>query len=323
RIAKDVKETLRSDQDFSECLNTSSMKFKESTPKKHGVKQVQQSCLEEDCWELYIPDLEKSSLDYSPDDSQKFLSFNFDFPLIVFTFVGTELITPNLICPSTHQLLRSFSGDSRPDMSFHKSASPERLFSLARASLAGDMDLYHSRLTKDDLNDLIIKYKIPRNLHPRLPFEEFVMSELPVDAIGIYHQIFDFSGIRVPFSLFLLALIKHYRVYFSQLGPLGLNKRHPSEVINDPRPAAGSFSMADVCLLSAHVIKLREMPEGVLVLSGLSRVWKSRICDLVLWGDDGNVMGIHDFLCLPKWTGVEDLVVETPSAKILAKAEAS
>ncbi|GJS17841.1 putative ribonuclease H-like domain-containing protein [Tanacetum coccineum] len=57
RIAKDVKETLRSDQDLSECLNTSSMEFKESTPMKHEVKQVQQSCLGEDCWELYIPDL--------------------------------------------------------------------------------------------------------------------------------------------------------------------------------------------------------------------------------------------------------------------------
>ncbi|GKA59269.1 single-stranded DNA-binding protein WHY1, chloroplastic-like protein [Tanacetum coccineum] len=57
RIAKDVKETLRSYQDLSECLNTSSMKFKESTPKKHEVKKVQQSCLGEDCWELYIPDL--------------------------------------------------------------------------------------------------------------------------------------------------------------------------------------------------------------------------------------------------------------------------
>ncbi|GKE05100.1 putative ripening-related protein 1, partial [Tanacetum coccineum] len=43
RIAKDVKETLRSDQDLSECLNTSSMKFKESTPKKHEVKQVVRS----------------------------------------------------------------------------------------------------------------------------------------------------------------------------------------------------------------------------------------------------------------------------------------
>ncbi|GJR51616.1 hypothetical protein Tco_1402137 [Tanacetum coccineum] len=86
------------------------------------------------------------------------------------------------------------------------------------------MDMYHSRLTQDDLNDLIVKYKIPRDLYPRLPFEEFVMSELLDDAIGICHRMFDFSGVRIPFSLFLLALIKHYRVHFSQLGPLGLNK---------------------------------------------------------------------------------------------------
>ncbi|GJU25824.1 hypothetical protein Tco_1164445 [Tanacetum coccineum] len=49
----------------------------------------------------------------------------------------TELITPNLICPSTHQLLRSSGGDSGPDMSFDKSESLERLFSLARVRLAG------------------------------------------------------------------------------------------------------------------------------------------------------------------------------------------
>ncbi|GKB81272.1 hypothetical protein Tco_0948167 [Tanacetum coccineum] len=185
------------------------------------------------------------------------------------------------------------------------------------------MDLYHSQLTQDDLNDLIIKYKIPRDLHPWLPFEEFVMSELPDDAIA---------------------------------GPLGLNKgdwfsfakrRAPSPVciddnrssIDDPRPAAGSFSMADVRRLSVHVIKLRDIPEGVLVLSGL-------------------IMGIHDFLCLPEWTSVEVqeephhdirltlqrlpfyytppadidavtpdptpkyLAMGTPSAKIIAKAEA-
>ncbi|GJV13527.1 hypothetical protein Tco_1355068 [Tanacetum coccineum] len=42
-----------------------------------------------------------------------------------------------MICPSTHQLLRSSGGYSGPDTSFDKSASLERLFSLARASLAG------------------------------------------------------------------------------------------------------------------------------------------------------------------------------------------
>ncbi|GJV56525.1 hypothetical protein Tco_1457530 [Tanacetum coccineum] len=42
--------------------------------------------------------------------------------------------------------------------------------------------------------------------------------------------------------------------------------------------------MADVRCLSAHVIKLRDMPAGVLVLSELSQVWKIRICDSVLQG---------------------------------------
>ncbi|GKB28038.1 hypothetical protein Tco_0867439, partial [Tanacetum coccineum] len=39
--------------------------------------------------------------------------------------IRTELITLNLICPSTYQLLQSSIGDSGPDMSFDRSASPE------------------------------------------------------------------------------------------------------------------------------------------------------------------------------------------------------
>nr|GEU56573.1 hypothetical protein [Tanacetum cinerariifolium] len=223
------------------------------------------------------------------------------------------------------------------------------------------MDRYHSRLTQDDLNELIIRYKIPRDLHPQLPSKEFVMFDLPDNAIGVYHRIFDLSGVRIHFSSFLLALIKHYTVHFSQLGPLGLNKvvtfeksgfflidqrdipdymswRHPDSAINDLKPTAGSFNMEDVRQLSTHVVKLRDVPEGVLVLSGL-------------------IMGIHDFLCLPECPGVEvqeephhdirstlqrlpfyctspavaysvvldptlkDLAASNPSAKVVAKAE--
>nr|GEV31471.1 hypothetical protein [Tanacetum cinerariifolium] len=58
--------------------------------------------------------------------------------------------------------------------------------------------------------------------------------------------------------------------------------RHLDAAIDVSRPIAGSFNMVDVRRLSAHVIKLKDMPEGVLVLSGLSRVWKSHVCDLVL-----------------------------------------
>ncbi|GKD45860.1 hypothetical protein Tco_1270505 [Tanacetum coccineum] len=65
----------------------------------------------------------------------------------------TELITPDLICPSTYQLLRNSGGDSEPDSGIPVVTSdltpefwwcrcartelitPKRLFSLARVSL--------------------------------------------------------------------------------------------------------------------------------------------------------------------------------------------
>nr|GEV44293.1 hypothetical protein [Tanacetum cinerariifolium] len=238
-----------------------------------------------------------------------------------------------------------------------------------------DMDLYHSQLTLDDLNDLIVKYKIPRDLCPRLPLDDFVMFELSDDAIGIYHRMFDFSGVQIPFSSFLLALIKHYRVYFSQLSPLGLNKvitfkvlcwslqieptvtlfrvfhtlckqgdwfsfvkirapsllnildtmvwRHLDAAIDDQRPVAGSFNMADVCCRSTHLVKLRDMPEGVLVLFGLSRVWKSRICD-PLWAFTIFSAFLSGLVLRSKRSPIWiRSVVGTPSSKIDAKAKAS
>ncbi|GKE84998.1 hypothetical protein Tco_1558740, partial [Tanacetum coccineum] len=181
---------------------------------------------------------------------------------------------------------------------------------------------------------------IPRDLHPRLPSEEFVMSELPDDAIGVYHRIFDFFGVRIPFYSFLLAIIKYYKIeltmtlfrvfqtlckqghWFSfakhhALSPVCIDNnrscmkhwkngfvfidrraipdymswRHSSSAIDDPRPLAGSFNKDDVRRLSVHVVKLRDIPKRVLVLSGLSHVWKSQTYDLELKGADGNGMG--------------------------------
>nr|GEX54099.1 hypothetical protein [Tanacetum cinerariifolium] len=158
--------------------------------------------------------------------------------------------------------------------------------------------------------------------------ERFVTSELPDDAIGIYHRIFDFSGVRVPFSLFLLLepTVTLFRVFqalckqgdwFSFVKhrapfPVCIDDNHSS--IDDPRPVAGSFNMADVHHLSIYVIKLRDMPEGVLVLSGLSRVWKNHFCDPVLLGADGNV---REFMIFSTFLSGSVL-----SSKILAKAEA-
>ncbi|GKC82449.1 hypothetical protein Tco_1138166 [Tanacetum coccineum] len=147
-------------------------------------------------------------------------------------------------------------------------------------------------------------YNISLDLHPRLPPAEVVVLELPNDVIAIYHRMFDFSWVRIPFSSFLLSVIKHFKVQLSQIGHRGLNKaRHADLVITDLKPLFGSYDALEVRKLSAFILKLRDMPKVVLFLSGLSRVWKSLTYDPILRDSNGNVMGIYDFLCLPKWGG--------------------
>ncbi|GJU55433.1 hypothetical protein Tco_1229147 [Tanacetum coccineum] len=243
----------------------------------------------------------------------------------------TELITPDLTCPSTRQLLWNSDGDSGPDLSFDKSASLERLFSLARVSLA--------EASKPDLSFGWVHFSQlgPLGLNKVITFEVLCRSL----QIELTHW-------KSGFFFIDRWVILDAMVW-----------RHSDASIDDPRPSASSFNMADVHHLSAHVINIRDMPEGVLVLYRLSHVWKSRVCDPVLRGADRNVMDIYDFLCLPEWTGVEvqeephfdvrstfqrlpfyctplaaadavipdptleDLAVGTPSSKILAKAGAS
>ncbi|GKA88555.1 hypothetical protein Tco_0810319 [Tanacetum coccineum] len=107
----------------------------------------------------------------------------------------TELITLDLIFPLTYQLFWNSGGYSRPNLSFNKSASPERLFSSARVS-----------------------------------FLEASLSQI-----------------------------------------------YPSVVPGETIP--------------------HHVPQ--------SSIFQASLSVLDLNGADGNVMGIHDFLCLPEWTGAE------------------
>ncbi|PWA48008.1 hypothetical protein CTI12_AA393550 [Artemisia annua] len=80
--------------------------------------------------------------------------------------------------------------------------------------------------------------------------------------------------------------------------------RHPDSCVADDIPTSG-FSQDDVDRLKANIIRLRDIPEGVLVLSGLSRVWLNPMCDPVLRRHDDTDMSIHDFLLMPSWDGTE------------------
>ncbi|GJX08168.1 hypothetical protein Tco_0196100 [Tanacetum coccineum] len=95
------------------------------------------------------------------------------------------------------------------------------------------MHIYVSHLKDAELKTLIATYDIPLDLRPRLPDSNFRMINLPAGdtAIGIYSRIFDSSGVRIPFSSFLLAVLKYFKVHISQLVPLGLSKVITFEVL--------------------------------------------------------------------------------------------
>ncbi|GJV12801.1 hypothetical protein Tco_1354342 [Tanacetum coccineum] len=163
---------------------------------------------------------------------------------------STKLMNPDLTCPLTYQLLQSFPDCSGPNTSFDMLASPEYLSSLARASLAKDaIGSFHSAGS--------------------FGFEEgyYFQSALSVFADraddDVVSSLSDSVKTRGLSGFFLIdrKAIPDYMTW-----------RHPKSAIYDPKPVAGSYRMVGVRHLSAHVVKLRDMPVWVLVLSGLSRV---------------------------------------------------
>ncbi|GJU69263.1 hypothetical protein Tco_1255522 [Tanacetum coccineum] len=87
-----------------------------------------------------------------------------------------------------------------------------------------DMHSYSSTLTAKDVKALAFKHNIPLDLHPVALTAEWTMDKLTDDFIGLYEQYFEFSGVRVPFSTLLLAVLDHFRVHISQLVPIGLTR---------------------------------------------------------------------------------------------------
>ncbi|GKD36056.1 hypothetical protein Tco_1251565 [Tanacetum coccineum] len=231
------------------------------------------------------------------------------------------------------------------------------------------MHTYISRLKDTELENLIATYDILLDLRPRLPDLNFRMINLPAEdtAIGIYSKIFNSSSVRIPFTSFLLAVLKYFKVHISQLVPIGLSKvitfevlrrslniehtvtlfqvfqtlskqgdwfffakrrdpapvcmevvkfwlklwkekiflihrraipfhmpwKHPYSCITDKVPT--SFNQNYVDQLKAHIVKLCDIPEGVLVWSRLSSVWRNQMCDPVLRRPDNTGRGFIIF----------------------------
>ncbi|GJY82618.1 hypothetical protein Tco_0495994 [Tanacetum coccineum] len=176
-----------------------------------------------------------------------------------------------------------------------------------------DMPSSESTMTAKDVKSLALRHGIPLDLHPVALTKGWTMDKLSDDIIGLYEQYFEFSGIRVPFSAFLLAVIKHFRVHISQLVPLGLNQLTMFELYCQSLDIVPSvnlfrvfykvskqghwratpdamawrhydsdvndpvpedgFSASDVQVLTEQVVDLRPVPSRPFFQGGLATMW--------------------------------------------------
>nr|GEZ11433.1 hypothetical protein [Tanacetum cinerariifolium] len=87
-----------------------------------------------------------------------------------------------------------------------------------------DMHIYTSELTPLELKAVVSEYCIPLDLHPRLPHPGMTMNRLSSRYIGLYIEQLEQGGLRIPFSSFFLAMIRHFGVHVSQLVLMGVNR---------------------------------------------------------------------------------------------------
>ncbi|GKE04910.1 hypothetical protein Tco_1396928, partial [Tanacetum coccineum] len=140
-------------------------------------------------------------------------------------------------------------------------------------------------LSKNDLKDLAKTYRIPLDLHPRLPDPGFTMDCLPADAIGIYYEFLRFSGVRVPYSTFLLSVLKYFK---------SLKKWKNKFFLIDRRAIRDHLTWRHSCSCVSD-----DLPSN-----GYDRyVWFNKECDPVFQRVDDNAeMIIYNFMTLPSWS---------------------
>ena len=85
--------------------------------------------------------------------------------------------------------------------------------------------------TQGKLDDLCCDYHIPLSVNPILPDTGQTINQYPPGKIGLYSRYFDYVDLRLPFSVFFVDVLRHYRINISQLSLFGACKISHFEVV--------------------------------------------------------------------------------------------
>ncbi|GJT44305.1 hypothetical protein Tco_0953020 [Tanacetum coccineum] len=88
-----------------------------------------------------------------------------------------------------------------------------------------------SKLNQKTLDALCTKYHIPACVHPSLPGPDKNILQSLDGKIGVYTRFFDFANYRIPLSQFLVDVLDHFHIHFSQLSVFGADKVSHFEIL--------------------------------------------------------------------------------------------
>ncbi|GJX80805.1 hypothetical protein Tco_0328954 [Tanacetum coccineum] len=101
-----------------------------------------------------------------------------------------------------------------------------------------------SVLTQKALSIFCKTFRIPDEVHPELPSPNQTIHEMPTGKIGVYTRFFEYANFRLPLSIFLVNVLKHYRIHISQLSVIAAAKVSHFEImcrVHGFEPTVGLF----------------------------------------------------------------------------------
>ncbi|GJR16862.1 hypothetical protein Tco_0965389, partial [Tanacetum coccineum] len=89
----------------------------------------------------------------------------------------------------------------------------------------------HSIMTPEMVENFCNDYYIPDEVHPVAPGRDNTITQFPEGKVGVYTRFFDYCGYRIPFTKFLMAVLRYFRIHISQLSPFGAARVSHFEVL--------------------------------------------------------------------------------------------
>ncbi|KAJ0725337.1 hypothetical protein HanPI659440_Chr12g0457621 [Helianthus annuus] len=87
-----------------------------------------------------------------------------------------------------------------------------------------------SVLTQRQLDKFVQEYRIPLDLNPVLPLKNEIICPFRQGKFPLYTRVCNFTNYRVPFSKFLIRVLRYFRVHLCQVNPFGLSRVNHFEI---------------------------------------------------------------------------------------------